>query len=206
MKRTILLAATIAAMAAGTTRAADVYGGAPYPATPAAYIAQNNWTGPYLGANIGYQFGKTSLFSLEPSGLVGGVQGGYNWQFGQIVVGGEADFQVSGAEETFAAYKFSNPWFGTARARLGYAVNNILVYATAGLAYGKGQLDYLGFTEENTHGGWAAGVGLEVGLTRNLSARAEYLFVDLSATNYVFTNMNTGIESSIVRFGLNYRF
>ncbi len=159
MKRTILLAATIAALAAGTTRAADIYGGAPYAATPAAYIAQNNWTGPYIGANIGYQIGKTSLFSLEPSGLAGGVQGGYNWQFGQIVVGGEADFQVSGAEETFAAYKFSNPWFGTARARLGFAVNNILAYATAGLAYGKGQLDYLGFTEENTHGGWAAGVG-----------------------------------------------
>ena len=161
MKRTIFLAATVAALAAGATRAADIYGGAPYLGTPAAYIAQNNWTGPYIGANIGYQFGRTTLFNMEPSGATGGVQGGYNLQFGQIVVGGEVDFQVSGAEDTFAPYKFSNPWFGTARARLGYAMNNILVYATGGLAYGKGQLDYLGISEDHTHGGWAVGAGLE---------------------------------------------
>ena len=195
MKRTIILAATVAAMAAGASRAADYYGGAPYPATPAAYIAQNTWTGPYIGANIGYQFGNTSFFNLEPSGVAGGVQGGYNWQFGQIVVGGEADFQFSGADDTtFAAYKFSNPWFGTVRARLGYAMNNILFYATGGFAYGKGELDYLGFSEDHILGGWSVGAGLEVGLTRNLSARAEYLFVDLSPTNYVFSNMNAGIE------------
>ena len=199
MKRTIILAATVAAMAAGASRAADYYGGAPYPATPAAYIAQNTWTGPYIGANIGYQFGNTSFFNLEPSGVAGGVQGGYNWQFGEIVVGGEADFQFSGAEDTtFAAFKFSNPWFGTVRARLGYAMNNILFYAAGGLAYGKGELDFLGFSEDHILGGWSVGAGLEVGLTRNLSARAEYLFVDLSPTNYVFSNMNAGIKSSIV--------
>lgn len=211
MKRTIILAATVAAMAAGASQAADYYGGAPYPATPypatpAAYIAQNTWTGPYIGANIGYQFGSTSFLNLEPTGFAGGVQAGYNWQFGQIVVGGEADFQFSGAEDTFAAYKFSNPWFGTVRGRVGYAMNNILFYATGGLAYGKGQLDYLGFSEDHVLGGWAIGAGLEVGITRNLSARAEYLFVDLSPENYVFSNMNAGIESNIVRFGLNYRF
>jgi hypothetical protein len=39
------------------------------------------------------------------------------------------------------------------------------------------------------------GAGLEVGITRNLSARAEYLS-STSPTNYVFSNMNAGIESS----------
>lgn len=207
MKRTIILAAAVAAMATGASRAADIYRSSPYSATPAAYIAQNTWTGPYIGANIGYQFGSTSFLGLEPSGVMGGVQGGYNWQFDQVVVGGEADFQFSGAEDTtFATYKFSNPWFGTVRARLGYALNNILFYGTGGLAYGKGQLDYFGFSEDHILGGWAVGAGMEVGLTRNLSVRAEYMFVDLSPTNYAFTNMNAGIESSIVRFGLNYRF
>ncbi len=207
MKRTIILAAAVAAMATGASRAADIYRSSPYSATPAAYIAQNTWTGPYIGANIGYQFGSASFLGLEPSGVMGGVQGGYNWQFDQVVVGGEADFQISGAEDTtFATYKFSNPWFGTVRARLGYALNNILFYGTGGLAYGKGQLDYFGFSEDHILGGWAVGAGMEVGLTRNLSVRAEYMFVDLSPTNYTFSNMNAGIESSIVRFGLNYRF
>ena len=85
-------------------------------------------------------------------------------------------------------------------------MNNILFYATGGLAYGKGELDFLGFSEDHILSGWSVGAGLEVGLTRNLSARAEYLFVDLSPTNYVFSNMNAGIKSSIVRFGVNYRF
>jgi outer membrane immunogenic protein len=206
MKKTIFLAATLAAMATGATRAADIYAARPYaPPPPVVYIAQN-WTGAYIGGNIGYQFGKSSVFNVDPSGLMGGVQAGYNWQFGQFVVGAETDFQFSGAEETFAAYKFSNPWFGTARARFGYALNNILFYGTGGLAYGRGQLEYFGITEQHTTSGWTIGAGLEVALTPHVSVRAEYLFVDLSATNYALTHLNSGIESSIVRFGLNYRF
>lgn len=210
MKRTIILAATtaatMAAIAAGGTRAADIYGRGPYAAPPVAYVAQS-WTGFYVGANVGYQFGKTTaVFSMEPSGVTGGLQAGYNWQFGQFVIGGETDFQLSAAEETFAPYKFSNPWFGTARARLGYALNNILFYGTGGVAYGRGELSYFGQSEQHLLAGWTAGAGLEVGFTPNVSVRAEYLFVDLAATNYALTRMNTGIESSIVRFGLNYRF
>lgn len=204
MKRTVFLAAALAAIAVGATQAADLYGGGPYAAQVAIPI--KNWAGPYVGANIGYQLGRTSIFNIEPNGIVGGVQGGYLWQFGQFVVGGEVDFELSGAEETFAAYKFSNPWFGTARARLGYAMNNILFYGTGGVAFGKGELEYFATTERHTHGGLAVGAGLEVGLGANWSARAEYLYVSLSDTTYALTNMNTGIESSIVRFGLNYRF
>ncbi len=209
MTRTVILAVGVAVIAASATRAADLYGGEPYYA-PAPYaaapVAARNWAGPYLGANLGYQFANTTVFGIEPNGLVGGVQGGYNWQFDQVVIGGEADFQFSGAEETFARYKFSNPWFGTARARLGYALNNILFYGTAGLAFGQGQLEYLGASKRHTHAGWTAGAGMEVGLTPNWSARAEYLYVDLSDVNYVLAGMNTGIESNILRFGLNYRF
>lgn len=203
MTRTILAAAILAA--SGAAHAADLFGGGPYAPPPVAYPARN-WMGPYVGANIGYQFGSTSIFNIEPNGLAGGVQGGYLWQTGQFVIGGEADIQASGAEETFALYKFSNPWFGTLRARAGLALNNILFYGTAGLAFGRGQLEVLGASERHLHGGWAFGAGLEVGLTQSLSARAEYLFVNLSEENYALAGINSGIESSIVRFGLNYRF
>ncbi|MGB7717773.1 MAG: porin family protein, partial [Pseudolabrys sp.] len=74
-------------------------------------------------------------FSGDPSGIAGGGQLGYNWQVGQFVFGAETDIQVSGADDTFAPWKFSNQWFGTLRGRAGYAINNVLLFASAGLAY-----------------------------------------------------------------------
>jgi outer membrane immunogenic protein len=115
--------------------------------------------GPYVGGNLGYQWGTLSNSGARPSGIAGGGQGGYNLQFGPLVVGAEADLQFSNANDTFANYKFSNPWFGTVRGRAGYAMNNILYYATLGLAYGRGHVAVGGMSEDNLHGGWVAGGG-----------------------------------------------
>jgi outer membrane immunogenic protein len=190
------------AITLGTAPAADLprvpYGGAaPYPTY--------NWVGPYIGVNVGYQFGSATHSSASPSGLMGGVQAGHNWQIGEFVFGAETDLQLSDANDMFAAWKFSNPWFGTLRGRAGYAMNNVMLYATFGLAYGGGSIETAGLKESNTHVGWAAGAGMEVGLTPNWSAKAEYLFVDLSDQRYVLF-ANTGFESSILRLGVNYRF
>jgi outer membrane immunogenic protein len=207
MNRAILLATAAVALAAGVAHAADLYGSpyaTPY-AAPAAYPA-NVWTGPYIGANLGYQIGSVYNWSADPGGITGGVQGGYLWQSGQIVLGGEVDMQASGAEDTFANYKFSNPWFGTIRGRIGYALNNVLLYGTGGLALGQLNVEGFGGSESNLLGGWSLGAGLEVALTQHVSVRAEYLYTDLSDTNYVLTGLNHGIESSILRFGLNYKF
>src|ERR1700744_5618947 len=95
------------------------------------------WQGPYAGVNLGYQWSSVKNGNTDPSGVLGGAQIGHNWQFGQFVVGGETDFQFSGADDKFAPWKFSNPGFGTLRARAGFAVNNILFYGTAGLSYGE---------------------------------------------------------------------
>ena len=65
------------------------------------------------------------------------MQGGVNWQIGQFVLGAETDFQLSDADDTFAPWKFSNPWFGTLRGRAGVALNNVMFYGTVGLAYGS---------------------------------------------------------------------
>jgi len=64
------------------------------------------------------------------------------------------NLQASAAEGTFAAYKFANPWFGTVRGRAGYAMNNVLLYVTGGLAYGGGRVDFLGASESQSHLGW----------------------------------------------------
>jgi outer membrane immunogenic protein len=137
---------------------------------------------------------------------LGGLQGGYNWQNGQFVFGGETDLQLTDADDTFAPWKFSNPWFGTLRGRAGMAMNNILFYATAGLAYGGLKAEAAGLTETKTHLGWTAGVGMEVGFNRSWSAKVEYLYMDLGNRAYSVTGADNGLESNMLRFGINYHF
>jgi outer membrane immunogenic protein len=203
------LIGTAAALALTTTAAgaADLYRGSPPYASAAPPMPYTySWMGPYLGANIGYRWGALSNSGAEPNGVAGGFQGGYNWQIGQFVLGAEADLQLSNASGTFANYKFSNPWFGTVRGRAGYAMNNILYYGTLGLAYGRGHVDIGSVGEDNLHGGWTAGGGLEVGLTRNWSVRAEYLYLDLGTESYGLTGTSNGLTANLVRFGVDYRF
>jgi outer membrane immunogenic protein len=209
MKKLILAMMTVAGMAAASSAAfsADIpRGPSPYYSAPAATGSYYNWAGPYAGINIGYQWGKVVNNVTDPSGIAGGLQGGYNWQSGQFVFGGETDLQVSGADDTFAPYKFSNPWFGTLRARAGMAMNNILFYGTFGLAYGGLEGELIGLSESKTHIGWAAGLGMEIGFTPKWSAKVEYLYTDLSNRAYSITGVSNGLESNLLRFGINYHF
>ena len=197
----------LALIAAGWTmsaKAADLNYGRAY--TSNQRYDPYSWAGPYLGGNLGYAWGSVANNPTKPSGFVGGVQAGYNWQNGAWVFGLEGDIQATGAEETFAPWKFSNPWFGTLRGRIGVTFSNVLVYATGGLAYGRGRLAFAGLTETHTDAGWTAGGGIEVGLTPHWSAKVEYLYFDLGNQSYVLTGTNNGLTSNLLRFGVNYRF
>ena len=206
MLRGLIGAIAVTTLMATGAGAGDLYRPPPYAPPPPPYWYSWNWMGPYVGANLGYQWGTLSNSGAKPSGVAGGFQGGYNWQFGQFVAGWEGDFQLSNANDVFANYKFSNPWFGTMRGRGGYALNNILFYGTLGLAYGRGHIDIGSLGESNFHVGWTAGAGLEVGLSPNWSVKAEYLFIDLASQTYGLTLTNNGLTSNLVRFGVNYRF
>jgi outer membrane immunogenic protein len=90
-----------------------------------------NWTGLYLGANLGGSWGRVSheifdgtagIFEVgvtnHPDGVIGGGQIGYNWQFGPwfgwgtgTVLGIEADFQGASQRSTIDE-AFSDPRFG----------------------------------------------------------------------------------------------
>jgi outer membrane immunogenic protein len=201
-------AAVVIGLLAGAAEAADVgHPPGPYSAPYApSTIRSYSWMGPYLGANLGYQWGTVTDSPTRPSGVAGGIQGGYNFQSGQFVFGGETDLQLSSADDTFAGWKFANPWFGTLRGRAGWALNNILIYGTGGLAYGGGRTQLAGVSQSQTHAGWAAGLGLEVGLAPNWSARAEYLYIDLTERGYTVVGTQNAIESNLLRFGVNYRF
>lgn len=207
MKQSAFRAAgLIALLFAGGAEAADLRRPMAQPYAPNAPVGVYSWAGPYLGANIGYQWGQVTNDPTRPSGLLGGIQGGYNWQSGALVFGGELDVQITGAEDTFAPWKFTNPWFGTARARVGYAMNNLLFYGTGGLAFGTLRAETFGLTESRTAVGWTVGVGAEYGITQNWSAKAEYLYVDLSNRDFSITGASNGYEFNVLRLGVNYHF
>lgn len=202
--RTILGAALLLSMM-GMAIAADFPPGNYY--TAPAPLSAYSWAGPYLGANLGYEWGTVDNNPTKPSGLAGGVQAGYNWQRGNFVFGGETDFQFSAAEDTLAPWQFSNPWFGTVRGRAGVAIGNVLVFGTAGLAYGSLTADTAANLSE-THDslGWVAGGGVEVGFTPHWSAKAEWLYLDLADRAYSVTGTNNGLAANLLRLGVNYRF
>lgn len=164
----IAYAATLIALLSGSAHAADLYRKAPVP--PVAPVT--SWTGFYAGVNIGGGWSNTGvgygtndpvtaiLFGLgvdlpangdriRSSGVLGGVQTGYNYQFQRSWVAGvEADFQfasINGSGSTSYAGGFVSSSasqdiksFGTVRARLGYlATDSLMVYATGGFAYAQ---------------------------------------------------------------------
>ena len=177
IKQTVLRIAAIAMMTTSATAADLVRANRFSPATTAY-----NWTGFYLGANAGYLdarggdavatpasanlglVGAAGYLAAQNTALnnraiprdqafVGGLQAGYNVQFGAIVVGLETDIQWAGGESRSVGVAQPVPggtitgsvvtsqrydYFGTVRGRLGYAVlDNLLVYGTGGLAYGR---------------------------------------------------------------------
>jgi outer membrane immunogenic protein len=203
--RAVSIGAALTLAASGSALAADVPSG-PYYTAPAPLSAYS-WAGPYLGATLGYEWGTVDNNPTRPSGIAGGVEAGYNWQRGSFVFGGETDFQLSGADDTLSPYEFSNPWFGTLRGRAGVAIGNVLVYGTAGLAYGSLTATTAGnLSETHDSVGWTAGLGAEVGLTPHWSAKAEWLYLDLADRNFSVTNASNGLAADLLRLGINYRF
>lgn len=186
-----------------------------------------SWDGFYVGANVGYAWGTGRVavpaqsVSGDYDGFLGGIQAGYNAQFGALVVGLETDLQLSGIDysRTFATVagnvttKSDLKWFGTTRARLGYAADRFMPYITGGVAYADNKISATNagatLSESKTHWGWALGAGVEAAVTNNVSLKAEYLYVDLERKTY-FSAFGGGFRADadfhIGRVGLNYRF
>jgi outer membrane immunogenic protein len=207
MKRFVLCAvALIAASWTASAQAADLPYGSRGPYTVNQPLNVFSWAGPYLGGNLGYEWGTVGDNPTRPSGFLGGIQAGYNWQSGPLVFGIEGDLQATAADDTFAPWKFSNPWFGTLRGRLGYAVNNILFYGTGGLAFGELTGETFGLSESHTSAGWTAGLGVEFALAPKWSAKVEYLYVDLTESAFTVTGVSNDYRFGLVRAGVNYHF
>ena len=239
MKKFLVASAALTALiVGGVANAADIPARMLVKA-PVVVAPIYNWSGFYVGIEGGGGWGRSQHFtSAVPidfsgtfnvnGGLIGGTAG-YNWQTGAFVLGVEGDFSYTsikgstrGIQAPFcpdgtalANCTTSLRNFGTARARVGYAWDRYLPYVTGGLAFGQiyGASDPGDVNSgTKTKAGWTIGAGIEAALSRNWSAKIEYLYADFGTVNGLF-NRNPGVfpfdvklNADIVRAGLNYRF
>jgi len=217
-----LLALALFSAAVMSAQAADqaVPGGPSY--YPNAYYPNSiNWTGWYVGAQLGGSFGRarwtdpisSTSNSLQPSGVLGGGQLGVNWMRDSLLLGAEADLTFTGLESSTNAASFSSRWLSLLTGRVGYAFNQFLLYAKGGAAFASARATvHLADTGTTTQVGWAVGGGVEYAINSNWSARIEYDFVDLPSRDMILHGPRgafpVGIDFTIQKVvaGINYRF
>jgi outer membrane immunogenic protein len=212
--------------AAGSAQAADLpFKAAPQAVAPApAY----DWSGIYIGAHVGGGWATNDLSdpsigflglvgltgipvvqTTDSSGILGGVQAGWNYQIGRFVLGTELDFSwadVNGTSTSTFAPGIAGPgtsisrsltadtnWIGTSTVRLGYAHDRWMFYSKAGVAYdhtkytsnwvgnGAGGAAIFAGTGSKTQVGWTVGFGAEWAFWNNWSAKLEYDFMDFGS-------------------------
>ncbi|MDQ0505509.1 outer membrane protein [Xanthobacter agilis] len=228
MKRFLLATVAVAALSAPAA-AADLATKYPVKAVAAPVFS---WTGFYIGANAGYG-GDTYNYdlyavwlpvrsaSITSSGWFVGGQLGYNYQFANnVVVGLETDLQWSNISGTLtlgnASMGSSLDYYGTIRARLGYAFDRFLPYITGGAAYGRtsSQVGFgiPSFGTSSTNWGWTIGGGVEYAFTNNWTFKAEYLYVDLGTSDNILPFTVYGLDAendnkfNTIKAGVNYKF
>jgi outer membrane immunogenic protein len=221
MKRAIAaLLAGATSLAASQALAADLMEPVPVAPIEALPIERGafDWTGFYVGATAAYGWGEYGVTaggtteSIDVDGFTGGAYLGYNFAMTpNWIVGAEADVMMGGRDSFTVGgvdVESRNPVLSTVRARVGYAFDNFLVYGTGGLAVGFGEAEINGERDKNTHLGWAAGGGVEAALTDNITARAEYLYIDTKRETYTAggSSASADLDASLIRFGLGYKF
>lgn len=238
-----LIAAPLAASAQGNTPAS--WDGAYFGGTFGYGYSDNDVkTSGQAAGNITNVNGgaRPGSVSLEQDGFLGGAHAGYNWQRNSVVYGVEADIAYTDMDESSNVrttalngvdrlnnnFEQELNYLGTVRGRAGYALNQMLVFATGGLAYGSvdnkadffgpvGQKQFSG-SEDGVQIGYTAGGGLEYAFSSRVALKAEYLYYDLGSETVDVvvipgsggggTGYNTKFNNDghILRTGVSFKF
>lgn len=243
MRRVTSLVLVACAGIAGLTSAAQSqdYG---FDAVPALH----QWQGFYAGAHVGGAWGSTSAhdtgnvntlddyWSAAPSGVVAGVQLGYNWRTGPVLYGVEGDLGYLGlagsATTAYVPFGYDrsthtdSDFYMTLRGRLGFIYNQWAVYATGGYIGADTTVSIVEACNDVVCGGsfatsgsnssfrngWTLGGGIEGDLGGPWTAKVEYLYYDLGSKTITTTGSGgsttwkADTDGSLVRAGINYRF
>ena len=209
MKKLLLITASLVAISAAAPASAADLAARPYTKAPPMMAAIYDWSGFYIGINGG---GATSRNSWDlvgggpeghhdsTGGTVGG-QIGYRWQTGPVVFGVEAqgnwaDFSGDNVSAVFAPDRNRTKIdaFGLFTGQIGYAWNNVLLYAKGGAAVTDSKYDIISgvgggvlASTSNTRWGATVGAGIEYGFAPNWSVGVEYdhMFMDRKNVTFV---------------------
>lgn len=213
-----------ALLSPGIAGAADL---AAAPLTPPTY----DWTGVYLGAQIGGGWygdkpgSDPGYVPVRTHGVLGGLYGGYNWQAPgtPLVLGLDADFTLNGVNGRGHSANGNSgtidwKWTGAVRGRVGYALDRFLPYVAGGLGFGRFETAYAWPSGSKIEGeatvtGWTIGAGIDYAITDNLIARLDYRYTDFGKNkvnlNYLGSYYDSSeVESNMhdVRVGVSYKF
>jgi outer membrane immunogenic protein len=199
-----------------------------------------DWSGFYLGGYYGGSLSQsnastpkaeTGSVDLNSSSTTVGITAGYNLRLSPLwLVGIEGDFGYLGGGQLFADWDdnadagANNRWYATLRGRAGYITGPSLIYVTGGVgfvhvtdAFGGNDIPPLAspVSSSTTTTGGAFGAGIETKLSRNWSAKTEYLYIDGGGDHTFLSNpfgpptaTPTTFSHSfqVIKTGLNYRF
>lgn len=191
MIRTIAFAATAGSLLAAPAFAGSMSPVAPEPApmAPAPIVMPSaDWTGGYGGVQLGY--GDFDLGGASDDGVVYGGQLGYDYDFGNFVLGGEFDY--SGADISMGGVDLDS--LARIKARIGYDAGNTLVYGLVGGARADTALG------DDT--GWIAGLGAEYKVYENVSVGGEYVYHKFDD----FNGTGSDLDGNTFSARVNYRF
>jgi outer membrane immunogenic protein len=224
-----LLLGTVALVALGATvpaLAADLSARAPYTKAPVYAAPIYNWTGFYIGGHVGGAFAGDNSLSGTDGRFLGGVQGGFDYQFAPSwVLGIEAQYSWLSSNNNGRLFPggvlvtSNDDQLGSVTGRLGYTWGPALLYAKGGYAWKDG--DNLnvtsngapaGFSTNGNHrDGYTVGGGLEYMFAPSWSAKIEYQYYNFGSSTFtagpnVIVGTSFRDDEHTVKAGLNYRF
>ncbi len=224
MKKIFLTGTALAVLGAAPAVAADLGAARPYTKAPIAVEAVSSWTGFYLGGHVGAGWNSNSWTNASfpdlpydfqapfgsgtANGMLGGFQGGFNYQIApKLVVGIEGEYSFSDIKgdqipirrvdffrDSSLHVKQSNIAAVTGKIGTVYH-DDILIYAKGGWAWSQFKYDAGVQTSEgpanyprvtDNRSGFTFGVGTEYKIDRNWSAKVEYDYYDFGKKNVAF--------------------
>jgi opacity protein-like surface antigen len=206
--------------------------------------ANYDWTGLHVGGHVDHTASNTSSSAintvtgtavapgdLSPTEWHYGIQVGYDYMFpSRVVLGFEGDVDSGSrkattiTDATGTSSIESNVFDSeTARVRLGYAIDNILLYGTGGMAWSSNQYirtQLAGTFNNSTPGqdeavnrylsGWTAGGGMAIAFAKDWNAFVEYRHTNYGSStitlplSLIATTSKTDLSE--IEVGVNYKF
>ena len=181
-------------------------------------VAPYNWSGFFVHPLIGYQTAQFSgdggRYLRNASGFSLGVEGGYNFQFGNFVAGPVADLSYAwmhGSGNTWLANvsKADIDWTGSARAQAGYTFDRFMIYGTGGLAFANARIEGPFASNTRTETGWTLGGGLQYLWSESAILHVEYRRVDLQNADFdalPLYSRKVGVTMNLLNGGFFWKF